>query len=636
MLVKKFVKIYLLSLSIFSLFRLVLFISEFGRIDNTTSTIDIFHAFLMGLRFDVVVTSYLLILPFFILTIASFFKFQYEKLLKPIFYLLFLLFSCTFIITGVDIPYFNQFFSRLTVIALEWMDTPMFVFSMAFSEPRYWFSAVPTVLCIAFFYKYLKEFLLNDTSIEQAVNLRNVLFSVGFLALIFGGIRGRISLKSPIRVGTAYFSNNAFLNQLGLNPNYTLLKSYLKSRKKENQYLKLMDNELAIANVQKYLDFTPANKEYPLMREVTFDSGDVEQQPNIVIVIMESMSAAKMSRHGHSDNLTPFLDSLSHEGYYFENTYTAGIHTFNGVYGTLCGMPALFEQHSMKGASLPRFHSIYRTLKDKGYTTGYFTTTDGQFDNTEGFLHANDCEHIITQDNYPPEEIKTTLGVPDDYMFRWSIPVLNEWHKKKQPFVTAMMTLSDHGPYYIPEYFHPKSTETRKMSVEYADYSLRVFMEKASKQPWFDNTIFVFVADHGAAMDGTYEMSLDYNHSPLLFYGPKIIKEPKIISSFAGQIDVFPTIMGFLKQPYINNTLGVDLFQHKRPYMYFNGDNKYGVIDENWFLIVREDKTKLLYKYKTKDKTNYAGDFPEIVREMETYGQSNMQACQYVLATGKQ
>ena len=256
--------------------------------------------------------------------------------------------------------------------------------------------------------------------------------------------------------------------------------------------------------------------------------------------------------------------------------------------GTLCGMPALFQQHSMKGASIPRFHSIYRSLKEKHYTTTYFTTTDGQFDNTEGFLHANDCEHVFTQNDYPPEEIKTVLGVPDDYMFRWSIPVFDTWHKKKKPFVAAMMTISDHGPYYVPEYFQPKSSETWKMSVEYADYSLRVFMEKASKQPWFDNTLFVFVADHGAAMDGTYEMSLDYNHTPLLFYAPKIITKPKVIASFAGQIDIFPTIMGLLKQPFINNTLGVDLFQHKRPYIYFNGDNKYGVIDENWFLIVLE------------------------------------------------
>jgi hypothetical protein len=96
MLVLKFVKLYLLSLSLFFLFRLVLFISEFGRIDETTESIDVLYAFLMGLRFDIVVTGYLLILPFFVLTVASFFKFRYEKLLKPLFYVLFLLFSFTF------------------------------------------------------------------------------------------------------------------------------------------------------------------------------------------------------------------------------------------------------------------------------------------------------------------------------------------------------------------------------------------------------------------------------------------------------------------------------------------------------------------------------------------------------------
>ncbi|MBK6566654.1 MAG: sulfatase-like hydrolase/transferase [Saprospiraceae bacterium] len=160
---------------------------------------------------------------------------------------------------------------------------------------------------------------------------------------------------------------------------------------------------------------------------------------------------------------------------------------------------------------------FFTALKKYDYSSIYFTTHDGQFDNVEGFLKANDCEQVISKDDYPSEKIKTTLGVPDDYMFEYSIPLLNELHAKNKPFVAAYMTTSDHGPYYIPEYFTPKNKDIKKQIVEYADFSLRKMISLSSKQKWFDNTIFVFVADHGSPLDSDYEMSLDYHHSPLLF-----------------------------------------------------------------------------------------------------------------------
>ncbi len=634
--IRKFIKIYLLALSIFSLFRLILFINEMDRIDASTASVDIFYAFVMGIRFDLVVAGYLLILPYFMITIASFLTVNHQRLLRFFFYFLFCLFSFSFFIAAADIPYFGHFFSRMSVTALEWLDTPGIIFGMIMSEPRYWLFSLPFILVVVLFYRMLKRILLADMSIQQPFDVYTITCSLLFLGLIFLGIRGRLALKSPIRVGTAYFSNNAFLNQLGLNPNFTFLRSYLNSLKEKNKPIRLMDNQLAISNVQKYFDIKTINKNYPLLREIRYDSPPVKTPYNFVIIIMESMSTAKMKRHGNPDNLSPFLDSLSTQGYYFENAYTAGIHTFNGIYGTLMAMPSLFRKHPMKGTNLLHYHSIYKTLKEKGYSTAFFTTADGQFDNTEGFLYSNDCETVIAQASYPANEVKTSLGVPDDYMFRFSIPILNQLYKKKKPFVTALMTGSDHAPHYIPDYFKPKNKDIKKQIVEYADYSLRTFMQLASQQTWFDNTIFVFVADHGAAMDGTYDLSLDYNHTPLLFYAPKIIKKPQVFKEMAGQIDIFPSLMGFLKQSYANNTLGIDLFNEKRPYIYFNADDKYAVLDQEWLLIVREDQSKGLYKYRNKDKTDYASELPQKVEAMQVYGASNMQACQYVIANGMQ
>jgi phosphoglycerol transferase MdoB-like AlkP superfamily enzyme len=139
------------------------------------------------------------------------------------------------------------------------------------------------------------------------------------------------------------------------------------------------------------------------------------------------------------------------------------------------------------------------------------------------------------------------------------------------------------------------------------------------------------VADHGAPIDITYDMPLSYNHVPLLFFAPAILKEHKTFDNIAGQIDIFPTIMGMLKLPFENNTLGIDLLKDKRPYIFFNGDDKYGVIDKTWFLVAKDDKSKHLYKYRNKDKTDYSAQYPAVVDSMDIYAKSNLQTFQYIL-----
>ena len=633
--IRQLFQIYLTVLIIFTLFRILLFLSEIGRIDTNVPISDILFSFFMGIRFDLVISGYILIIPFFIQSALSFYKKTFPLVDKIMFYVVYIAFTLTFLICAIDIPYFKQFFSRFSITGFEWLDNPAFVFKMVVEEPRYWLTLVPFLFFVIVFYKVLKKIISNthETShLRLAPRIGLYLLCIG---LIFLGIRGRIEKKSPIRVGTAYFTNNPFLNQLGLNPNFTLIRSYLDSKEPRNKTVNLMNDSAAIANVQHYLNIQHPDKNLPLFRKR--NEGNVTPNNyNVVLVIMESMSAAKMERGGNPNHLTPYLDSISHQGYYFNNTYTAGIHTFNGVFSSLFSMPALFRQHPMKESSIMKYHGLFSSLKAKGYSTAYFTTHDGQFDNIEGFLKANDCETVISQLNYPLDKVKTTLGVPDDYMFEYSMPVLDKLSKKNKPFVAAFMTASDHGPYYVPDYFKPRSTEVKKQITEFADYSLRKLIKLSSKQKWFKNTLFVFIADHGAPSDNTYDISVNYNHAPLLFYAPGIIKEPKTLECMAGQIDVFPTIMGLLKQPYANNTLGIDLLSESRPYIFFNADDKYGVIDKNWLLIVKNDNSKGLYKYQSKDPYNYAARYKDRVEEMNTYAQSNLQTFQYLILKKKQ
>ncbi len=628
-------RIYVFVLVFFSFFRIILFFTQKHKLGSSATTTDIFSAFFMGIRFDTVITCYILSLTYILLTIRYLFNIHSKLFYQIIFGYTFLMVSLAMVVCGADIPYFNQFFARFSVAAFAWMDSPVFVAKLIFQEPRHWIYFIPVIIFIFIFYKGLKKIFYPFTQFEKPARivLQSVI-SVLFVGVIILGMRGRLDEKSPIRVGTAYFCNDPLLNQLGLNPNFTLIRSYLDSKDESNREIQLMPDNIAITNTQQYLDIIPYDTSYPLLRKENFNN-DTPQKKNIVLVLMESMSTAKMKRHGNQLNLTPFLDSLSYEGYYFDNFYSAGIHTFNGVFSTLFSFPALYRQHPMKESSMFKYRGIASALKKLGYTTTYFTTHDGQFDNIEGFLKGNDFDNIISKEDYPTDKAKTTLGVPDDFMFEFSMPLLDKMNESNKPFLAVYMTASDHTPYYVPDYFTPKQKEKDKQIVEFADYSLRKLIQLSAQKKWFNNTLFVFVADHGAPLTAVYDISLDYHHIPLLFYAPSIIKDKKTINAMGGQVDVFPSIMGLLNLPFENNTLGINLFNKERSYIYTNNDEKFAVIDKEWFVIVKLDGGIGLYKYTLKDLTNYATQQPKIVNAMKTYAESQMQAFQYVLKKKK-
>ncbi|MFZ1703026.1 MAG: sulfatase-like hydrolase/transferase [Saprospiraceae bacterium] len=630
-------KLYLLAILVFTIFRGILFLTETKRLNEAVSTGLIIQAFIMGLRFDLVISSYILFFPFLMLASLDIAQKRNEIVLQSLQYLTTFLFLLSFMVCATDIPYFNQFFKRFTVDAFMWMDSPEFVFSMILQEPRYWLALIPFLLLSYGFIKITQKYWKQYKSLPIVKNsyFKKIFMTILCLGLIFLGIRGRIDEKSPIRVGTAFFSNNAFLNQLGLNPNFTLIRSYLDRKDEKNKPIMLMDDSTAIIKVKAYLNIDQQISNSPIARMVMGDSSP-HQKHNVVLIIMEGVSAQYLQRHGSGKILLPFLDSLTNEGLYFENNYSAGIHTHNGIFSTLFSFPALFHKHAMKESNLIRYNGMASTLKKSGYTTSFFIPHDGQFDNVEGFLRANEFDYVYSKDDYPSSQVKTTLGVPDDIMFSFSLPILQKLSQNNDPFFATFMTASNHGPFYIPEYFKPNHSEIKDQIIEYSDWSLRMFFKKASKQWWYKNTIFVITSDHGSPMDGTYSMPLSYNHTPLLFYNPGLLGQSKNVDNMAGQIDIFPTVMGILNLPYVNNTLGSDLLKTKRPYIYFSDDDQFGVIDHEWFLIIKKDGTHRLYKYQSKDKKDYTNEFPEIVLKMKEYGGANLQVYQHLLTTGSQ
>ncbi len=606
--------IHVVALLFFFVFRLTLFCSidyQFpADIEGDVALKAV--AFVRGLWFDNVIACYILLLPLVAVWITALFNYTAKWLFRSVAVYFILFYSLSFIIAAANIPYFEYFFKTINSSIYNWFGYGGTTAGMVFGESSYYFPIFLGILSIVLFgwgVFFLASYFYrrSETTISRiSWKSRLAILPLGAVCvgLCLFGIRGRTGYN-PIKVSQAYYCDDPFLNQLGVNPVFNLLTSTLDDNRKENRTLHLMSEQEALKQVQNYLQRKGVADISPIARKVEREG--VPNRKNVVLIFMESMSANLMGSFGSDKKLTPYLDSLYRQSLSFERFYSSGIHTNHGIYSTLFSFPAIMKRNAMKGSVIPVYSGLPTVLKDNGYCNLFFMTHESQYDNMNAFLRTNGFDEIYAQENYPSEKVVNSFGVQDDFMYQYALPILNEKADTGEPFFTVLLSISNHPPYVIPPYFHPHSEKQEEQIVEYADWSIRQFMDAAEKQPWFDNTIFVFLGDHGK-MVGTpeCEMPQSYNHIPLMIYGKDI--PPTVHNGFGGQIDVAPTLLGMLNMSYLQNNFGVNLLEEERPCMFFTADNLIGAKDLTHLFIYSPDNQQE-FKYKLEnEKLHVAAD----------------------------
>lgn len=527
--------LYLLTIHIgalffFFLFRFILFVStghQFsGNIQNNIALQAI--AFIKGVWFDNVIACYVLLLPLVVLWVAGICNYTAKWLYRSTAAYFITLYSLAFIISAANIPYFSYFFKTINSSIYNWFGYGATTAGMIFGETSFYFPIFLGLVSIlisgwgitassAYFYR-LSIKVPNTVSSIQRISV--FITGVACIGLCLFGIRGRMGYN-PIKVSQAYYCEDPFLNQLGVNPVFNLLTSTLDDNRKENRYLHLMPEQEAIEEVQKLLGRKGITQISPIAREIK-QSADTTTFRNVVLIFMESMSANLMESFGSNKSLTPFLDSLYHQSLSFSHFYSSGIHTNHGMYSTLYSFPAIMKRNAMKGSVIPVYSGLPTILKDNGYQNLFFMTHESQYDNMNAFFRTNGFDEIYAQENYPAEKVVNSFGVQDDFLYQYALPILNKKATSGRPFFTVLLSISNHPPYIIPDYFKPHSDKPEDQIVEYADWSIKQFMTEAEKQPWFDNTIFVLLGDHGKLVDSPEsEIPQSYNHIPLMIYGKR-------------------------------------------------------------------------------------------------------------------
>lgn len=626
------VLVYLSGMIIFSILRLLLFLLHFNEIKTIPSEY-IFQSMVWGFRFDTVINGYFLALPLFLFFISDFFRRRFPVFEKTIFIFICTIYSIGFFVVCADIPWFNHQQTRLTIVALQWTDTPMMMLKIVFEDIQNYPFLIAYFLLVFIFYRAVKKIKRKTINLNEEFHSPITATTIYLFAcaILFLGIRGRVAQKSPIRWGSAFVSQYNLTNQLGLNPVYTFTQSWLDSKNEKNNEIHFMDETTAIQKVQQYYGIEATKKLYsPVARKIISENQPLKL--NVVLVIMESLTTRKMGVFGNSNQLTPHLDSIAKNSMLFTNFYSDGIHTFNGVFSSLFGLPSLPLKHHMKDiVNQQPYNGIAKTLSKENYQTIFFTTHDDQFDNVAGFLSPNGFQKIISQKDYPQEKILSTLGVPDHVMFDDAVARFNLLHQNSKPFFAAFMTGSDHGPYEIPDdiSFHPHSSGLERQATEYADWAVGHFLNQCSKQSWFDSTVFIFTGDHGALIGDGADHYLSYHHVPLIIFAPKIFNS-KIINNLGGQTDIFPTLLGLLNISYINNSFGINLLNEERKYFPFTYDNELGCISDNCFCILQKERSTLFKIHDDERCCDVVND-PQLADSMITFSKAVMQTMQSMI-----
>ncbi|MBP6334407.1 MAG: sulfatase-like hydrolase/transferase [Bacteroidia bacterium] len=464
--------------------------------------------FIHGARMDISVICYFLTLPVLVVFLLP---------LKPALYLyqklniyhriLILLLT---ILLASNVLVFHFWGNLINFRALSYLADPV---QMLHSLSSLQLIAVFVCLAILIFLSWVvfkKTCSLpvyNETKISPFQRIVAIL-SLSFLMVT--GIRGGWQLI-PMNQSTVAFSGNNFLNQSALNPAWHLAYEIKNARLLDGNPFHKMEDSVAEALVKEL--FVNASDTFPQILKF--------QKPNIVVIILESHTADVVGSQGGEKNVSPFLDTMISEGLLFSSVLSSGSRTDQGIVSILNGWPAT-PYHSImrsteKSAKLP---SLPKDFKAKGYQTSFYYGGESNFSNLNLYLIGQTFDLIKEMKDFDDNTPRGKWGVFDEYVFERQASELSQ---TSQPFFSVLMTLSNHEPFDIPgtPRFPGSSEADRfKSAAAYTDDCLRRYINSVKQQPWYDNTLFIVVADHGHRLP-YYKDEVFPNTKliPLLFYG---------------------------------------------------------------------------------------------------------------------
>ena len=595
-------------LIIMSLLRFV-FVNYFSAPASADNNLT--SSYILGFRYDLRYVTIVMMITLLFSYIKPLNPFD-KKLGKQIAIITWMLFSSLLLFFyTADFIHYAYVHQRLNASILSYIDNPLISMQMMWQS-------YPIITIIIIFlvvewvlYKFISfTYQLSDKYERTGSQFKNIIIQTIFFIILLYAAIGNIIYKGgqyPLRWSNAYSLGSDYKANVALNPMQSFFSTLnFRSSKidtdliKKNysviaDYLTIPSNEQDAQNLQFARIHNPVNN--------NLEASTIK---NVVLVICESFSAYKSSMMGNPLNTTPYFNDMKKQGVYFNRAFSPAYGTARGVWAVLTGTPDVLEgKTSSRNPLAVDQHSIIADFKN--YEKYYFLGGSASWANIRGVLTNNISDlKIFEQGSYQSSEIDV-WGISDKNLFLEANKTLS---KNTKPFFAIIQTADNHRPYTIPaedlKVFVKKTVPKDSLlkfgfenneeynAFRYTDFCIEQFIEAAKKEKYFNETLFVFVGDHGIKGDaGTMlpksftEQGLTNMHVPLLFYAPSIL-QPKEYSIPVSQLDVLPSIASLCNIPYTNTTMGKNVFitvqqKDNAIFLYDDFNQQIGVLNNEFY-----------------------------------------------------
>lgn len=554
----------------------IIFLLVYNNLLSGISLGEILEVFLYSLRLDISTACYLMSIPIIIYTLQLCFKHKIMIYLLRIIICIELFFIS--IVTFAEIGIYGEWYSKLNYKALVYLRHPEEIIRTA-TTFQIIFSIIGIAIFVGGFYYLYNRFVL-DPPTEPVRKKAWLKAPVAFIltgSLCFLGMRGGFD-AIPIKQSSSYFSHHTILNDVAVNPSWNLFYNVLEFSSLENNTTYIfMDSETAGQTVKELLK----------VRKDTTLKVLEKEDINVVIILLESWTADVTLYGGGSDEIAPYFNALAQEGLLFTGFYSNGHRSQQAICSILSGFP------SIPNYDITDNHSKYRHLPSmieyfnrKGYASSFYFGGNLDYGNIRSFLLHADFKKIIEDKDLPRKLPRGKLGIHDQYMFDYH---LNELNQAEEPFLSMLFTVSSHSPYDEPKNITPLDWDTDQLnflnSVKYCDYWLGDYMEKAKEQPWYDNTLFIIVGDHGhpSHLNRSY-YDKAYQRIPMLWYGNVLTDEYKgaICDVLSSHIDIPSTLLAQFGGTISSFEWGKNIFNpYSNAFVYHENNRGFGWMEPN-------------------------------------------------------
>lgn len=497
-----------------------------------------------------------------------------------------------------SIVFWDEFTAAFNFIAVDYLVYTHEVLSNIYqSYPVIWF-ILGIIIATAVIVLATERFLFTKL---EAPKFGKRLFHLVIYALIC------LLAYLNIDMSKLEINSNRYNNELSKEGTYSLFSAFLKNELSYDDFYITHNKEQNLAILQQQLAAKDSEFLAPtqnISRKIT--PAGLPKRANVIVVLMESMGATFLNENRSPEQLqiTPNLTKLSREGIFFSKAYATGTRSVRGIEAVTLSVPPLPGQSIIRRPDNENLYTIGTVFRDKGYETKWIYGGYGYFDNMNYFFENNGFE-VIDRTAWNKDEVTfaNAWGAADEDTFNKVILEADKSYAKGKPFFNIILTISNHRPYTYPDgrIDLPSGKARREGAVKYADYAIGKFLEDAKTKPWFDNTVFVFVADHTAGAAGNEEITIADHHIPAIIYAPKIFK-PQRINLPVSQIDIMPTLLGLLNFNYESRFYGQNVLEKTyQPRFFVSNYQKLGFVKNSIELILKPVKQ---YSYTPTSVTN--------------------------------